>query len=234
MRELLIARDIQLQILRGLAAELPSLGDGEFYLATDTGYVYVGLGGINLEVAKLATQIQDGTVPTQLAKVDANGNQYVIISDGSMVGIYNATLPILANGHTQSAQLDAFGNIFVNRFRRSQLKSVTGSIASTTAATILPAQGVGIYSDLLSLILTLSAETAAAYITVNVSDGTNTYRFGIASQAVGTAGAGTGSLVINFSVPLPATNANTAWSIALSVADATIQYTAMFVQQGQV
>lgn len=37
-----MARNIQLSILRGLFANMPALGAGELYYATDTGNIYVG------------------------------------------------------------------------------------------------------------------------------------------------------------------------------------------------
>jgi hypothetical protein len=146
-------------------------------------------------------------------------------------GQYNSSAPAPSAGQTLGLQLAPNGSLVVQGFRRSQMGVATGNIASTTAATMISAAGSGVYTDIVSLVLTLSAETTAAYITVNVSDGTNTYKFGIASEAVGTAGAGAGNLVINFPVPLPATSANTAWTIALSAADATVQYTVIYVKQ---
>ena len=37
-----MARNVQLQILRGIAANLPALNSGEMYFATDTGVLYIG------------------------------------------------------------------------------------------------------------------------------------------------------------------------------------------------
>jgi hypothetical protein len=37
-----MARNVQFQIVRGVAANIPTLAVGEFYFATDTGQVYIG------------------------------------------------------------------------------------------------------------------------------------------------------------------------------------------------
>lgn len=58
-----MARNVQLQVLRGTIANIPALGDGEFYLATDTGQLYVGLSGVNF---KLGSPV--------MAAVEINGN----------------------------------------------------------------------------------------------------------------------------------------------------------------
>ena len=70
-----MSRNIQFQVLRGALANIPSLGDGEFYLATDTGGLYVGFSGGNLQVAQMGVQIQDPTTGTQIAAVQAKGTQ---------------------------------------------------------------------------------------------------------------------------------------------------------------
>lgn len=45
-----MARNVALKILRGVAANIPILEDGEFYLATDTNIVYVGNSGTNVPI----------------------------------------------------------------------------------------------------------------------------------------------------------------------------------------
>lgn len=49
---------------------MPSLGDGEFYFATDTAKLYVGLGGGALQIeANMGVNVSDPVVPTQIASV---------------------------------------------------------------------------------------------------------------------------------------------------------------------
>lgn len=70
-----MARNLAFQMLRGSLANMPALSDGEFYFAMNTGQLYVGFNGGTLPVGnKRAIQLQDGTVLTQLAAIDASGN----------------------------------------------------------------------------------------------------------------------------------------------------------------
>lgn len=147
--------------------------------------------------------------------------------------IYNSSAPAPASGATVGLQADAFGNVFVNNIRRSQVIPVTGNIAATAAATVLAAQGAGVFADLSSLILTLrEGATANVFFGVNVSDGTKTYRFNFMSQDV-TTFQPAAPLVMNFDPPLPATNANTAWTIALTSAtdSPSVDYVGTFTLQ---
>lgn len=68
-------RNVAVQILRGSTANMPSLGDGEFYFATDSGNLYVGLLGGNLKVANMALQIQDPNTLTNIVAVQPKGTQ---------------------------------------------------------------------------------------------------------------------------------------------------------------
>jgi len=155
-----------------------------------------------------------------------------VISAGG-VGTYNSSAPFTTAGTSTPMQLDAYGNLFVNNIRRSQVVPVTGNIASTAAATLCAAPGAGVYADLSTLVLTLrEGTTANTFFGVNVSDGTHTYRFNFLSQDVATFQSAA-PLVVEFDPPLPATNADTAWTIALtSATDApSVDYVATFVKQ---
>jgi len=145
--------------------------------------------------------------------------------------LYNSSAPAMTSGTTVPHQSGPNGNLLVQPFRRSQTAAVTGSIASTTAATMIAAGASGVYNDITTLVLTESAESTAAYITVNISDGSKTYEFGFLCEAVGTAGGGSWPVTITFNPPLPATSTATAWTIAQSAADCTVRYDAVYVQQ---
>ena len=145
--------------------------------------------------------------------------------------VYNSSAPAMSAGSSLPHQSGPNGSLLVQPFRRSQTAASTGSIASTAAATMITAGSSGVYNDITTLVLTESAESTAAYITVNISDGTNTYEFGFPCEAVGTAGGGSWPVTITFNPPLVATNAATAWTIAESAADCTVRYVAVYVQQ---
>lgn len=68
-------RNVAVQILRGTTANMPTLGDGEFYFATDSGNLFVGLLGGNLKVANMALQISDPITIANIASVQPKGTQ---------------------------------------------------------------------------------------------------------------------------------------------------------------
>lgn len=148
-------------------------------------------------------------------------------------GTYNTSAPAPANTAAVSVQSDGAGNIFVNPYRRSQVVTATGNIASVTPANIIAAQGAGIFADLAALVLTCRiGATAAVLFGVLISDGTKSYRFNLSSELAATGG-GNPPLTINFEPPLVATTANVAWTIALtSVTDSpSVDYVTTFIQQ---
>ena len=150
------------------------------------------------------------------------------------LAVNNTTAPSLTTGQSVAAQCTWDGSLFVQNVRRSNVKAAAGTIASTTAATLLAAQAAGIFADLAGLVLTVAAiaTTADAIITVNISDGTTTYKFGINTGAITTVGnVDTDKVVVNFSPPIPATSAATAWTIALSTANTTVAFVATFILQ---
>ncbi len=70
-------RNVGLKILRGVAANIPVLQDGEFYLTTDTANLYVGLGGINYRLGvkfMAAVEVNGNANPTQYIEPNADGS----------------------------------------------------------------------------------------------------------------------------------------------------------------
>lgn len=132
-------------------------------------------------------------------------------------------MPLNVNGITASIPnasgielaIDSAGSLFIARYRRSQTISAATTIAATGATSILAAQGANIFADLTSLIITVAdqAVTASAF-TATLSDGTKSYIFDF--EAPVTPAIGLSPLSINFEPFLPATAANTAWTINLS------------------
>ena len=136
--------------------------------------------------------------------------------------------PALTAGQTAPLQVNSSGSLFVKPYRRSDVIPATGSIASTTPATLLAAQAAGVYADLAALVLTTNPTGNLAGFAAIISDGTNSYKFWIYDKS----GGGQQNLQLNFSPPLPAKNAATAWTIALDTASAaTVYYVATFVAQ---
>lgn len=88
-----MARNVRIQILRGLFANMPALGAGELYYATDTGALYVGpgpsiVGGINkaqgaVDFGQL-TPTEDTTARLTVAApwVTANSSLFCTVVEG--------------------------------------------------------------------------------------------------------------------------------------------------------
>lgn len=199
-------------------------------LASGNTAVSFNVAGYSYFRAQLTTVIT-GTGTVTL--IEQSALQSLSLVSAGAVATYNSTAPSPSNGSGVPMQADAYGNLFVNDGRRSQVVSATGNIASATAATLLAAQGAGVYADLSSLVLTLrEGATANVFFGVNISDGTKTYRFNFMSQDVVTF-APSHPVLMSFNPPLPATNANVAWTIALTSATDTpsVDYVCTFVQQ---
>ena len=146
---------------------------------------------------------------------------------------YNSSAPSTSAGSQTPLQIDAFGNLLVGNYRRSQVVIGAGNIASTTAATLVAAQGAGVFADLAGLVLTCRlGSTAPILFGILVSDGTTTYRFNLSSESTSTGG-GNPPFTVSFEPPIPATNANVAWTIALSSAtdSPSVDFVATFVKQ---
>ena len=143
------------------------------------------------------------------------------------------TAPSLTTGQSVALQAAWDGSVFVKPHRRSNTKAATGTFTSTTATSLLAAQAAGVFADLAGISITQGlGATANVFFTVNISDGTATYKFNLYSPSAVT-NTGPPSLNLNFDPPIPATSAATAWTVALSSATdtPTVNVTAVFVLQ---
>jgi len=144
---------------------------------------------------------------------------------------YTSSAPALTANQAIMQQCDSAGTQFVRPYRRSQYKATPITItASTTPVTIVAAQGANIFADITGLIVTVTAAaTTATGFTVTLTDGTANYVFDMDTGALATASADPTILVIPFPSPLPATTANTAWTLASSSATPTVHAVATFI-----
>lgn len=126
-----MSRNLALQILRGVQANRPVLNDGEFYFCTDTGNLFVGLGGGVLQVeANMAINIADPTTSTNVAAVQPKGTQgtfMLCVQDakdtGRLFAVYSTTVTAAAANTEELASLTPLG------------ESVSGTLTTGTAAT---------------------------------------------------------------------------------------------------
>ncbi len=118
-----MARNFALQVLRGTLANMPTLNNGEFYLAIDQGTLYVGFSGVNYQVAKMATQIQDGNTPSQLLAIDAEGDAQVDVKNFPVSQAVTGTVAV--SGIVATTQQGAASGLSGD----TQIKGVQGTVA---------------------------------------------------------------------------------------------------------
>jgi hypothetical protein len=138
-----------------------------------------------------------------------------------------------AAGTFVPAQCDDQGNLFIKEVRRSQIVSQAASILNTaTPVTILAAQGVGIFSDITDLIVTpVPGATLSTTFTLTLSDGTKNYVFAMETGALAVVAAAAPDLDLDFDPELPATTANTAWTITCSSSSVSVYITCIALKQ---
>jgi hypothetical protein len=150
----------------------------------------------------------------------------------AVLAVNNTTPPSLTTGQSVALQCDYEGSLFVKNYRRAQTVTKATTIASSaTATTVLAAQAAGIFADISMLIITTTAAaTTPIQFTATLSDGTNSFIYDLDTGATATPSP-QGNLVFNFTPPIPATTAATAWTIQLSVATVTVHITVVAVLQ---
>src|SRR6266576_993730 len=151
------------------------------------------------------------------------------------LAVNNTSAPSLTTGQSVALQCDYEGSLFVKPYRRAQTVAKATTIASSSSATtVLAAQAAGIFADITQLIITTTELATDVPFTATLSDGTNSFIYDLNSggaAAATTAPVTPNGVNISFSVPLPATTAATAWTIALSVATVTVHITVVAVLQ---
>lgn len=128
-------------------------------------------------------------------------------------GIGRTTNPTAIGDGTQSQFLtDKLGRLVtvLGSMREQVGKQATTVTSSTAATTVVNAGGASVYTDITHLSITNSS---ASPVVVTLSDGTVSLNFSVSAG---------GSLIQNFAPALPATTANTAWSLACSASVASV------------
>lgn len=144
-----MVRNVAVQFLRGILANMPVLQDAEFYLATDVPQLYVGFGGGNWPIGGImAIQLADKTNTAQLLAVESDGSILVntgvtktlVMKTGSLVSTsVTANQGIL--GYTVTAG-KTFYLIYIDLQGRFTAPSGTSSVLGTVVFSI---GGVNVY-----------------------------------------------------------------------------------------
>jgi hypothetical protein len=131
-----VARNVAVQVLRGVKANMPALADGEFAFAEDTGELFVGFFGGKVMVARMAVPIQDsaGNPLTSTAgaldiNIKSNTDTPLPVSGTVAVSNFPATQPVsgtvAVSGTTQTTQVGGASGLVGD----TQAKGVQGTIA---------------------------------------------------------------------------------------------------------
>ncbi len=144
-----MARNVSLQVLRGSVANIPSLGDGEFYFATDQFQLYVGFNGNNLPIGgTMAVQIADKTNPAQLLSVQSDGsiltntgvNKASVLKTGSLV-----TTAVTAGQSVLSYTVTAGKTFYLSYIDLQGRLTAVSATASILGTVTLSIGGVPVY-----------------------------------------------------------------------------------------
>jgi hypothetical protein len=118
----------------------------------------------------------------------------------------------VSDGQVSNIMTDKMGRQVVVQGHTRELvgKQATTITSSTTATTVVTAGGASVFTDLTSLTVTNSSATATL---VTLSDGTVSMVFNVP---------GGGGFTMPFNPPMPATTANTAWTLTCGTSVASI------------
>ncbi len=116
---------------------------------------------------------------------------------------------------------------------RSQLVSQASSILnSVSPVTIIAAQGVGFFADITDLIVTpVPGATLSTTFTLTLSDGTQNYVFAMETGPLAVVAAAPPDLDLDFDPELPASTANTAWTMTCSSNSVSVYITCIALKQ---
>ena len=147
-----MARLIQLQVIKGILASMPSLADGEFYLATDEYQLYVGLNGDNLPVgATMAVQIADATNPAQKMAVASDGSIAVSVAGAALKAPVLKTAQVVTTSTTVNQPVLSYTvtigkTLFLEYIDLQGALTAVSATASVLGNVIVQIAGVTVYT----------------------------------------------------------------------------------------
>jgi hypothetical protein len=126
-----MARNVQLQIIRGSFVNMPSLSDGEFYLSTDTNQLFVGLGGNNLLV---------GVSMSNIVTL-GDTNKTVQMKTGQLT-----TTAVTANQIALTYTVTVGKNLFLEYIDIQARLTAVSATSSVLGTAVLQINGVSVYT----------------------------------------------------------------------------------------
>lgn len=132
---------------------------------------------------------------------------------------YTSNPTAVTTGQVTNLMTDKMGRpVVVQGQIRDLVATQATTITSTTATTIVTAGAAGVFNDITSLTITNSSATATI---VTLTGGATTMLYSIAAG---------GGMVCNYSPPLPAASAATAWTLTLGTAVTSIYVAVVYIK----
>lgn len=164
-----MARNVAIQVIRGITANIPSLNNGEFYLATDTGQLYVGLNGVNFRVGNpimAAVEINGNANPSNYIEPNIDGSVSVKAPGGAALAL-DGTDATGVSGYTGSSGIRGWLSSLYAFF--NNCANTKGTLANLVLSVQEP-KDVGRTSVVLSL-TKATAITTEALVTLTQKKG---------------------------------------------------------------
>lgn len=147
-----MARNVQVQVIRGILANIPALADGEFYFATDEFQLYVGFGGDNLPIGgPMAVSIQDPVTTANKLTVASDGSIAVSLAGTALkTAVLKTgqitTTAITANQIVLTYTVTAGKTFFLEYIDLQGRLTAVSATASVLGTVLFQIAGVGVYT----------------------------------------------------------------------------------------
>ena len=143
-------RNVGLQVLRGLLANMPVLLDGEFYFAEDTGQLYVGLNGDDYPVGgPTAVQVSGHVNPNNYVEPNSDGSLNVSLGTTNTAAVLKTAQLVSGNNTLQTIltyTVTAGKTLFLEYFDLQGYLTTLSATPTVLGTVIIQIAGVTVYT----------------------------------------------------------------------------------------
>lgn len=184
-----------------------------------SGYLNINLAAGSITGGNGAASATGSAVPSQAGYTGFNsGGTLVGVSSANPLPAYNfgtarTTNPsAVSDGAVSNVMTDKVGRLVVAQGHARELvgKQATTLTSTTSPTTVVTAGGASVFTDITSITVTNGSATAT---TVTLSDGTVSQVYNVPAG---------GGFTIPYNPPMPATTANTAWTLQCGTSVASV------------
>lgn len=139
------------QVLRGVAANMPSLGDGEFYFSTDEYQLYVGFNGDALPVGgTMSVTVADSVNPAQKLAVASDGSIAISIASALKTAVLKTgqlvTTAVTVNQSILSYTVTVGKTLFLEYIDMQGRLTAVSATASVLGTVVVQIGGVTVFT----------------------------------------------------------------------------------------